>query len=384
MNKLNLYISKQLLTAFAIVTVTLIMVVWLTRSLRFIDFIVNRGVSLSTFGYLTSLLLPTLLYVIMPITLFCAVVFVYNRLSQDSELIAAHASGVSPVGMARPGLIVAAGLTLVSFFFSLYLIPSSYQAFKDLQFEIRHDFSVTLLEEGAFTQISDNLTVFVQERLQDGRIQGILVHDTTKPDEPVTIIAEQGAVIETPQGPRVLVISGHRQARDEQTGNLSMLFFDEYTLDLSHALQEDVSRWRQPRERYLGELLWPSDDFNDVRYRQELIAEGHSRLITPLYNFSFSLAALYILLMSGFSRQGQSSKIILSVAVLIFWLVAYLSLENLAAKNNSFIPLMYLVWLLPTSLFLYMLLTARRAGAAVDFVRRSFTKASSSDLSVSS
>ena len=54
--------------------------IWLSQSLRFVDLIVNKGVPATTFVYLTVLLFPSLLLVILPFALFCAVLFVYHRL----------------------------------------------------------------------------------------------------------------------------------------------------------------------------------------------------------------------------------------------------------------------------------------------------------------
>ena len=47
---------------------------------------------------------------------------------------------------------------------SLYLLPASNREFKDLQFEIRNRFVSSLLQEGAFTTISDKLTIYIHSR----------------------------------------------------------------------------------------------------------------------------------------------------------------------------------------------------------------------------
>ena len=75
MKKVDIYIFRQLFAATVFVTVTLTCVVWLTQSLRFIEMIVNQGLSLALFGYLMLLLLPTFLGIILPIALFASVIF---------------------------------------------------------------------------------------------------------------------------------------------------------------------------------------------------------------------------------------------------------------------------------------------------------------------
>ena len=110
---INSYIAKQLLTAVLVVVVTLTCVIWLSQSLRFVDMIVNRGLPLATFVYLTMLLLPTWLSIVMPIAGFAAVLFIYNRMTGDREIVVLEASGLSPMRLARPALLVSVVITLL-------------------------------------------------------------------------------------------------------------------------------------------------------------------------------------------------------------------------------------------------------------------------------
>src|SRR4051812_36886639 len=79
LNRITRYILRQLALSTALVVVTLTAAIWLTQSLRFIDWIVNRGLPLSTFVYIAVLVLPSFLVVILPIALFSAADFSYNQ-----------------------------------------------------------------------------------------------------------------------------------------------------------------------------------------------------------------------------------------------------------------------------------------------------------------
>ena len=91
MYRYNVYIMKHLTSTVALVTVSLTSIIWLTQALRFIDFIVHRGISFIGFLELTLLLIPSLMLFILPFALLCGVLFVYYRLMMDSELHAAEA-----------------------------------------------------------------------------------------------------------------------------------------------------------------------------------------------------------------------------------------------------------------------------------------------------
>ena len=73
MKKLNLYIARQIVIGFLLVAFCLMSIIWLTQSLRFIELITNKGISLAVFVKMTSLLMPrifTILALISSAALF--------------------------------------------------------------------------------------------------------------------------------------------------------------------------------------------------------------------------------------------------------------------------------------------------------------------------
>ena len=88
-------------------SVSLTCIVWLTQSLRFVEMIVNTGLSVTTFVTFTLLLLPSFLSLIGPIAVFAAVMFTYTKMLNDSEIVILRATGMSPLKIGRPALLLA-------------------------------------------------------------------------------------------------------------------------------------------------------------------------------------------------------------------------------------------------------------------------------------
>ena len=107
MTSLTRYILRQCFGVMVFVTAALSAAVWLAQSLRLIDLIVNRGLSIDIFLYLAVLLLPRFLDIVLPIGVFIAVLFTFNRLTAESELVVMRAAGLSPMALTRPVLILA-------------------------------------------------------------------------------------------------------------------------------------------------------------------------------------------------------------------------------------------------------------------------------------
>ena len=342
MRRYQLYLVRQLIGPFVLVAFGLTAVIWLSQSLRFIDFIVNKGLSLGTFLYLGMLLMPSFLGAILPISLFCAVLFVYNRLTLDSELISMRAAGRGPWGIAAPILVLAGAVAVLAYAINLYFTPASYREFKDQQFIIRGDFSSLLLQEGVFTPIGSGMTVYVRARGPGGVLLGILVHDERDAERPITMMAEQGALVRSSQGPRFVLLNGNRQEIDRERGQLSLLYFDRYAIDLVQFSEQPGNRWREPRERFIHELLSPTASEDDQRNLGKFRAELHQRLLSPLYAFALVLIGLAALLTGDHDRRGQWRRILVAIGAAFAFEAVALGLTNVIAKNPSLLPLLYL------------------------------------------
>ncbi|MEM7653660.1 MAG: LptF/LptG family permease, partial [Pseudomonadota bacterium] len=134
-------------------TAGLTFVVWLTQSLRFMDYLVNRGLPLADFVGLVGMLLPAFLLIVLPVAIFISTLFVYNKLIGDNELVVMRAAGFSAMGLARPVLVCGGLVAMIVYFISLYLMPIAYREFKDRQFALRHDLAALVLREGTFQKV---------------------------------------------------------------------------------------------------------------------------------------------------------------------------------------------------------------------------------------
>lgn len=359
MGKLQLYMLRQLFWWTILVSGTLTCVVWLTQSLRFVEMIVNRGLSFTTFIMFTMLLLPTFLSLIGPISLFAATIFTYNKMMTDSELVVQSAAGLSPAKIGRPAIYLAIILTGVGYLNSLYILPSSFREFKDLQRSFRTEFSSVFLQEGVFNAVAPGITVFIRERSDSGELFGLIIHDERKAEKPLTMMAERGAIVASDAGPRIVLANGNRQEVGEKDGRLSLLYFNQYTFDLTGLQKSDDEFWREPRERYIHELFFPPDQAKNIYNYQKLRMEGLFRLTSPLLFLGFALVALALLLRSGFSRQGQLSRILAAVGIVVVAQVFFLSMKSLGEKQPVVEPLLFVTPLTVIVIFTYILFKSR-------------------------
>lgn len=346
MNIYGNYIGKQLVHATLLITLSLTSIVWLMQALRFIDFIVNQGVSITLFLKLTMLLIPSLLLTILPAAFFCAVIFTYNKMKMDSELIVMQAMGLSKWRLTLPALRVALLFTVAAYAISLYLQPVSLRAFRDLQIFLRNNYVSILLQEGVFSNPVDGLTVFIRERHDDGTLEGILVHDSRKTGNAVTMMADRGVLVQTPSGPRFLLEHGNRQ--EMQKGKLSFLNFDSYTLDISLYTGSNDARNPEAQELFMGSLM-THDDSVSPQENDRRLAELHQRLLWPAYIVTLTLIALASMLTGEFNRRSGWRRLAMMAIFGALLLFGAVGLRGFVTTRPALSFLLYTWWLLPTA-----------------------------------
>ena len=355
MKILNVYIFKQIFIGFLLVCFSLLAMLWLTQSLKFVEMFTRQGLPVYLFAEMTSLLMPRIFNILSPVAVFVTVLFVYNRLIADRELVVMQSAGISPWNNSKAAVAVGIILALFNVFVMNWGIPWSEARFRDLEWRVKNNLTQMVFREGEFTSLKNGITVFVNKHEDDGSVSGIFVSDESKPDVKVTLTAEKGRVIQTEKGPRILFINGVRQEVNTKDYKFSTLSFSRYSAEFN-SVESKKKKNQTVRERSIWELLNAGNDETlDAPTKRKSIVEGHRRILYPLYNLLFSLLACVGLLVCNFNRRGQTKIISIEVLCMIIVLGGDLTLTNLCGRSLLLLPVLYLNCLLPFAICLYML-----------------------------
>ena len=344
------YLFRHILIATVLTAATLTAIIFLAQSLQFLELIINAGASIATFWLLTFLAIPRFFEIILPVALMAATVFVYNRMTVDSELLVMSALGAAPLRLARPALIMAVAVTMILSVTSLWIVPETEMDMEHTRAVVKSQYSTLMFHEGIFNPVRPGLTVFIRDRQPGGQLSGLVIHDSRKKDDPITVVAKRGEVVDTPEGQKVQVYDGSRQDINADNRTLNRLDFKRYTIDLPTESAPEAARWREPSQRSFSELLHPG--LSDPRDRDPLsqrafLIEANRRLISPLLAPAYTVLALAFLLLGRFDRRGQSWRIIFSIASVVIIQGFYMASLNVARQSNLGLAMMYGFVLLP-------------------------------------
>jgi lipopolysaccharide export system permease protein len=307
------YLYREAGTAFAGVLSVLVLV-WVShRFVRYLAQAAAGNLSGDLILELLGLKLAANLALLLPISLYLALLLAVGRLYRDSEVTAMAAAGVGPGRLLRGSLRFSLGFATLAAAVALYLSPAAARLSDQLETQAEESADYSNILAGRFKALSDGDRVFYAEGVgEDGRsLQGVFAQ--VRDGERLHLVAaESGYQMREPRtGDRFLVlVDGHRY--QGQPGSVDFLV----TGFREHAIRIDEGR-REARSRRIqgiptGELLGSADP----AHRAEL----HWRLAAPVS--SVVLGAFGFLMARTSPRQGRYGG--LFNAVLLYFVYANL------------------------------------------------------------
>jgi len=212
------YLIAEVVPPFFLGLLAFTSVLLVARMLKLIELVVTRGVPFLQVGKLFGLILPTFLEMTVPMAFLLAILLGLGRLSNDQELLAMKASGISPTQILWPIACLAWLIAIATLFLTMYARPAANFALKKELYNIAKSRVGTALKEKVFNDDFPKILIYVEEVVPPGSTaQGVLIvdkRDKTRED----IILGKVARITT----------------DEETNTLGLRLFD-YTREFPSA-----------------------------------------------------------------------------------------------------------------------------------------------------
>jgi lipopolysaccharide export system permease protein len=341
MRQLSRYIFGQLFFTILAITLVLTSIMWLAQSLRYIDFIANKGIPFLLFFEMILYLLPNLVVIVIPIAVLIGVLFTYNKLITDHELVVMQASGLGYWQLAKPAILISLLFTFIICIFTLYFLPFSFRNYRDITVALREKSLTSLVQVGQFSTFG-KYTVYARSQDSQGNFLGILIYDGSQEKKTILFMAEKGVVFNKEEGGRLRLINGNRQEKDLETGKPSILYFDRYIIEAkdNSASEEKGGRFLRAYERSIGDLLNPTETLSPS-VRLEFISAAHQRLLSPLYAFVFGLLSVCAMILGHFNRRGRVGRILVACIMACLIEIGALVFLHTLKYSNLMISLSY-------------------------------------------
>ncbi len=230
------YLLKELLVPFTLSVAVLGFLLVTQQALRLVDLLVNRGVELSVLVRIFATLLPAFFVITLPVAALMATIGAFNRLSADREILALRAAGSPTSRLLRPAAVFAACLCFTAYALSLFGEPWSGQSFRSLTSSLLKQHATFAIEEGAFNQGLEGMTLYVERVPSRNEIEGVLIVDERPDGSEWLVLAGRGTFLNGGDSPGISLRlhqgTIHRALTDNETDRYQIAQFETYELRL--------------------------------------------------------------------------------------------------------------------------------------------------------
>jgi lipopolysaccharide export system permease protein len=348
------YLFRNLAVSTLIATVLVSLVTWLIESLKFFELAINGGAPFSLFLEMVMLAMPPIVAVVLPIIFFVVIIFVYNKMTAESELIVLRALGLSQWRLAMPAFAMGALVAIMVFALNAFIAPWANERLKNLQDFSRTQFAGAPLNAGVFNEIGEKMTIYVHDRADNGDLNGLIVYQEQSNGRPRTTVAKRGILADGERGPEIIIFDVIQQEVDPVTGRPRTTEFDRGTVDLQQIQEALQPRWKEPGMRTLPELLQGERGPQDKGYDAAFRAEAHNRIASPIFALALVMLGLFTMLGGPFDRRGQARRNLIGGSLVLAIEGSSIGLADFARNHAIAVPLLYVASIVPIVVMLVL------------------------------
>lgn len=326
------YLTKEVYGTLFATTILLLLIFASNQFARYLHLAASGELSNNVILLLMLLHIPILLSLLLPLSLFIAILVAYGRLYADNEMTILFACGVSP----KKILKITAQFSLVIFLLvgslSLYICPKL-SSYSDQIVNQNAASILQLLQPNRFQSINKDKWIFyVDAATKDkNHLSNIFAANV---QNHYTVSAQGGyQKLDPNTGDSFLVLTnGYRYSGIPGKKNFQIIKYDEYGIRLQQETTNDASR---DESNQATTLLWQHNDKNPAA------AELQWRISLPIS--VLVLAILGAAISPVKPRRGRFAQ--LAPAILLYIIYAQLLfLSRTWLAKGSIIPLFGMWW----------------------------------------
>jgi len=307
---LDRYVLRLWLAPFLSGLGIVIGVLLLSRILKVLGLIAERNADWSIVGLMLAAAMPYFLVLTLPIAFFFAGQSAIVKLTQDSEMDALRASGISSWRVIRPLVLVAMLIWVATTWCTMQWMPVGQKTFQGLVYALQKSKGTLGFDAKRFNKF-DDFIVYVGGEEADGSYRDFMLEDM-RSTVPVYYLAERARMVRNGRFLNCILSHGTRfEGSGEQQ---RILAFAEYNIaiDVGQLGMLNVPKWRSRAHEMTFRELLKARQKSDTT---DLQAEWARRWILPT---TVLVLLVYLLPLSiAPKRSGKAGAYGLGIALLL-------------------------------------------------------------------
>ena len=179
------YLFSEMAPTFFLGVIVFVFILLMFQVLRITETLLMHDVSLRTVTHIVSYMSISFLPAILPMSLIFAIVLSYNRLTNDSEVIAMKSLGMSMWPIVMPGLVLGIIIAILSGYVSFKIGPWENRQQELIMTDIVNSKLISAIKEGTFSESFFDLVVYTNKiDTSNSELQKVFIYDQRNDSKP--------------------------------------------------------------------------------------------------------------------------------------------------------------------------------------------------------
>lgn len=348
MKKYIWYLLKSLFKPFLLSLCSITAIIWITRSIKYLEYITEYGVNFSMFITLIVLVLPSLLTIIIPISLIITNIMTYNKLIKNNEIVILQNCGIRNKSILLPSFLLSLIACIFVLGLTFYSIPNAEKNFEKSKEYIKNDITNVIMNKDSFNSMR-NITIYAKNKVNN-TLEGLLIY--IKNDTTYNLITAENGEIEN----NVLKLTNGniQESKYNDKTTKKIVFFEQYNINIGDYYdKKEEDNFVDMELLNIKELLKEKDKyaFNKLKY----YAEVNKRIVSGIACITISLISSFFMLSIPFSRSESKLSTIIDFFVSLGVFGGILYLLKISEKNVIGIYLSVIMTIIPLILIIFKL-----------------------------
>ena len=318
---LSRYLTKEIFKSQIAILFILLVIFFCQQLVRVLSSAVSGRVPTDLVLSLLGLGMPTMAQLMLPLSLFIALLLTLGRFYAESEITVMRACGVGQSLLVKVALFLSVFTTAIAVYNVFWLTPWAINKQSEMLAEAKANPRFAALSAGQFMS-AGGYVLFI-DNIKNNSLNDIYVFqpDQQKRNKPSVVVAQSGELQGLPNGDQLLTLTNSaRYEGTPQTADFRISHFDSYTAYLGYQQVETDEKLVQRADFH--KLI--NDDSpeakSELQWRFALI------FATPL------MALLAVPMSSVNPRQGRFAKLL---PALLMYLIYFLLQSSLKSAGGS-------------------------------------------------
>ena len=296
-------LASDCINFFLLVLLTISIIIWVLQAVNYLDFVVEDGHGFLVYFNYTLLNFPKIFSRVFPFAIFIAFSYMLLKYEDKNELVIFWNFGIKKIHFINFFVRFSFLFIVLSLLLNAIVVPYSLDKARSFIRSSDLNFFESILKPKKFIDIVENLTIYFDEKNEDGEFKNIFLNDKSSIIKSQTIFAKRGA-FEQQEDQKILILYDGKTV-NYINGKISEFTFTKTNFNITKFSSKSTVtiKIQETSTKYLVKCLMIlhklKNTFNrncEIKNLENIYQALYSRLIKPLYiTFLITITLLFIL-----------------------------------------------------------------------------------------